>query len=487
MILLLLCGFDFKHMKKTITYSLGIVVCLLAFSCNNSQPNKDDLTTITVEYSPTNAKFPNPERGFYKHTRIDLTTGSGALTQSQFTSWRQNNITLSMRMFYLKKFKDKPLSQAALDEIEADFATTRKAGGKLIVRFAYSEAQTEADAPLAIIQQHLDQLKPVLERNADVIVTVQAGLIGAWGEWYYSSNGLNNTASRNQVLKKLLETVPANRTVQVRTPQYKQQYFQNSTPMSYTVAFNGSDISRVGFHNDCFLASDTDYGTYTNPDTDKAYLNKECLFVPIGGETCPPSGISPASSIKAQNDMRYLRWTYLNEDYYRGVNDLWIGQGGMDNIIREMGYRLQLLSGGYTNKTAPKGWFSAKITIKNTGYAPLFNPRLVELVLINKTTKEQFKVNVDVEPRFWQPLANNEFDVTAGLKNVPEGNYDLFLHLPDPEPTLYGNPAYSIRLANDNVWDAATGYNNLNAEIEIASSNNVETYSGGLFFEKAEN
>ena len=30
-------------------------------------------------------------------------------------------------------------------------------------------------------------------------------------------------------------------------------------------AHDGSHISRTGHHNDCFLASDTDYGTYTAP------------------------------------------------------------------------------------------------------------------------------------------------------------------------------------------------------------------------------
>lgn len=466
------------------------LLCLLAVNSNSCKKDEtvkevEVMESITITYQPTNEIFANPERGFYKYSLIELGSGRGALSQSQISGYRNTGISLVMRYFYLKDFKDKALSAEVLNEIDTDFETARRAGIKLIPRFSYSQSQNEPDAPLAIILQHLDQLKPVLTKNADVIATVQAGLIGSWGEWYYTTNNLNNAGARHEVIKKLLETVPASRTIQVRTPAYKQEYFKRNTPLSFEEAFSGSEISRVGHHNDCFLASPTDYGTYINPDQDKAYLHQEGLFVPIGGETCPPDGVEPATSTKAQNEMRYLRWTYLNEDYYRGVNDTWIVQGGMDNIKRELGYRFELTSGEYSNKVKPSGLFISRILIKNLGYAPLYNPRLVELILQNSQTGEKFMVQVDVEPRFWQPLQTNVIETEAGLPaNMPEGDYKLYLHLPDPEPTLYGKPAFSVRLANENVWEAPTGYNNLNVEINISSENNSKDYSGNIIFKK---
>jgi hypothetical protein len=438
-----------------------------------------------VVYQPTNEIFANPERGFYKYSLIEVGSGRGALSQSEISGYRSNGISLVMRYFYLKNFKDKALSTEALNERETDFETARRAGIKIIPRFSYSQAQNEPDAPLEIIKQHLDQLSPVLTKNADLIATVQAGFIGSWGEWYYTSNNLNNASARYEVIKKLLESVPKTRTIQLRTPAYKQEYFKRKTPLSFEEAFSGSEISRVGFHNDCFLASPTDYGTYINPDEDKAYLHQECLFVPIGGETCPPDGVEPATSTKAQNEMRYLRWSYLNEDYYKGVNDTWIVQGGMDNIKRELGYRFELTSGEYSNKIKPGGLFVSRILIKNLGYAPLYNPRLVELVLQNNQTGDKYKIQLDVEPRFWQPLQTNVIETEAGLPaNILEGDYKLYLHLPDPEPMLYGKPSFSVRLANDNVWEDPTGYNNLNVEINISSDNNSKDYSGDLIFQK---
>jgi hypothetical protein len=50
---------------------------------------------------------------------------------------------------------------------------------------------------------------------------------------------------------------------------------------------------------------------------------------------------------------------------------------------------------------------------------------------------------------------------------IVAGNYDLLLNLPDKYPALKTKPAFSIRLANDNVWEDNTGYNKLNYTITI--------------------
>lgn len=477
------------HNLKMKSYILSTALAFILFAgcitCSNKAVDEPKQSTAVLNYEPDETIFPNPERGFYKYSSCNLGTGTGFLNQSTLMSYRDHNISLIFRYFYLKNFKNAPLSTQALTDFDKDMATIRQSGMKCVLRFAYSEGETEPDAPLTIITQHLDQLKPYLEKNADVIAVLQAGFIGAWGEGYYSSNGLNSSGARYQVYTKILETLPARRMMQVRTPAYKKEFFQRSTQLKQEEAFTMQNIARVGFHNDCFLASPTDYGTYGNVEVDKAYLNKECLYVPIGGETCPPDGVSPADATKAQNDMRYLRWTYLNEDYYHGVNDTWIVQGGMNNIIRELGYRFQLSSGEYTDKAAQGDSFTARIILKNIGYAPLFNPRLVELVLKNTQSNEVFKVKLDVEARLWKPLVENAIEKEVGIPlDMPNGSYELYLNLADPEETLYANPAYSIRLANKDVWEATTGYNKLGIQIQVAPENKTTSYTGDLVFKK---
>lgn len=51
--------------------------------------------------------------------------------------------------------------------------------------------------------------------------------------------------------------------------------------------------------------------------------------------------------------------------------------------------------------------------------------------------------------------------------NLPAGEYDLLLHLPDATSGLQGRPEYAIRLANQNIWEASTSYNNLQTILKV--------------------
>ena len=50
---------------------------------------------------------------------------------------------------------------------------------------------------------------------------------------------------------------------------------------------------------------------------------------------------------------------------------------------------------------------------------------------------------------------------------MPKGKYELFLSLPDKYTSIAKRTEYAIRLANENVWEEATGYNKLNVTIDI--------------------
>jgi hypothetical protein len=43
--------------------------------------------------------------------------------------------------------------------------------------------------------------------------------------------------------------------------------------------------------------------------------------------------------------------------------------------------------------------------------------------------------------------------------NMAPGTYKLALWLPDASANLQSRSEYSVRLANNNVWDATKGYN----------------------------
>jgi len=53
---------------------------------------------------------------------------------------------------------------------------------------------------------------------------------------------------------------------------------------------------------------------------------------------------------------------------------------------------------------------------------------------------------------------------------TPAGTYAVYLNLPDPAGSIRNRPEYSIRLANKDVWEDATGYNSLLHKVTISTA-----------------
>lgn len=149
---------------------------------------------------------------------------------------------------------------------------------------------------------------------------------------------------------------------------------------------------RLGFHNDCFLADNTDQGTYLDAEFDYPYLgNGESDLDPLfpvvvpsadhlllwttqkrftqrWAERLAPLGLAlsaiptreeqpwPSSLVRTQlynslgcTDQRLsalgpsgFHWRYLHIGYNADVINKWKEQGCFDDITKQLGYRLLL-------------------------------------------------------------------------------------------------------------------------------------------------
>ncbi len=437
----------------------------------------------TVVYSPTTENFANPERGFYKYSDTH-SANYELLNQTSLINHRTNEkMTLIFRYFYLEDFKNSPISAAYLANMQTDFDRLRNAGMKAVIRFAYSEDNnvSQRDASKARILAQILQLKPLLILNADVIAAMQAGFIGTWGEWYFTSqpefggNGYNGTSTtqvnennRKEVLDAILSALPSNRMIQVRKPAFKRDLYNTTTALTSTTAYTGTALARIGHHNDCFLASADDYGTYDTP-SELPYLEQDSKFLPIGGETCGVN-IPRSSCASAVTEMARFHWSYLNSDYDLDVLANFESGNCMDEITNKLGYRFQLNSAVLPTNVSIGNQLPVTIKVSNKGFAAPFNERKVYLVLKNTSNNQIFKIQMTSDPRRWVGTA--EIVVSENLSlpaNIPAGNYAMYLSLPDNAPSLSTRPEYAIRLANSGVWDSATGYNNLNSTVTISA------------------
>jgi hypothetical protein len=439
--------------------------------------------STTVTYMATSVELANPERGLYHHAET-FASNHTPLDLATLQNYRQNeHITLVLRLFYLDSFVTSAISTDYLEAIQADFDTARQAGVKLVLRFAYNQNPTSPnpdDPSLSRMLGHLDQLEPIIRANAGVIAVMQAGFIGAWGEWYYTSDEFGappdppNYANRGALLTKILDTLPLTRTVQLRTPYYKQNIFDTGGgaggALPPTDAHSGSYLARVGHHNDCFLASDDDLGTFLDLTEDYAYLAAETLYLPMGGETCL---LNPPRSewATAVQELALFHWSYLSRDWHPDVLDSW-GANLTDTVRLELGYRFVLQQATYSAAAQAGGNLTMTLTLKNEGWAAPFNPRLVELILRRATNGDVYAFPLAAEPRFW--LAGSDthtiHQVVALPLNLPAGDYELLLNLPDPAASLYARPAYSIRFANSDLWEPTTGYNRLRHTVTVEPS-----------------
>ena len=419
----------------------------------------------TITYQEDSANFPNPERGYY------ITKVSADALQAA----RKEGMTLVRKYYILEPYCDTDvLPQSVLDGITKDAAILRQAGAKLIPRFAYNFGACKTP-PLERILKHIEQLTPDLRSNSDILAFIEAGLIGRWGEWHFFScketNSINNTKSRKAVLFKLLDAVP-DRMVAMRYNYHKRDIF-GEVPLGPDAAFNGSRQARTGNHNDCVGYDVGDRGTYQGAqpiEWQKAYLSQDNRYVPQGGESCGVSSYSECE--KAVEDLKRMHWDVLNSAFHKGVIKQWKSGGCFETIEKSLGYRLVMTSAQLQDAAKPGGSFTGTINLMNVGWGKIYNPRDCELVFRNTETKRKFVVKLTNDPREWcmtdSSLAVN---VSATIPaSTPEGQYAVYLNLPDPAGSIHNRPEYSIRLANKEVWEDSTGYNSLLHKVTVAPS-----------------
>lgn len=442
-----------------------------------------------VQYAETDAVLANPQRGWYRHTETHYRedgSGYAPLDADVLRGYRAEGTTQVLRVFYLEKFADQPrLDQAWLDLVQADLDTAREAGVSVITRFAYVQGGAwpylppYGDAPLDVVLAHLEQLSPLLHDNADVIPVLQQGFIGLWGEGYYTDHFAADPADpgvltdedwerRGQVLRALLDAVPEERSVQVRTMLMKQEIFDTPSgeagALTADEASTGSDLARTGHHNDCFLASPDDFGTFLSDplSLDQEYLAQETRYVPMGGETCavnPPRSEYPSASA----EMARYHFSYLNADYNRDVLGTW-GEEGLAEVTDRLGYRFVPLE-SRVRRTHEGGrpHQQLEVDVRNDGWAAPYNERPVRVVL--EGARGAFALGTGVDARTW--AAGSTSTVSVPLCGVPTGRYAVHLDLPSADAGTAGDPDFSVRLASEGTWDPATGWNDLHQQVVV--------------------
>ena len=451
-----------------------LVACTPKDPVGPNNPDEPD-PAGTIYFTETDSLFANPERGFYiqKYYESDSIADTVALSSVE-NARTGSQITLFLHSYYMADYIASDIPQEYLDRFDKNMNTLRAGGAKAILRFSYKHSQGVKakpwDATPEWAMRHMDQLAPYLQKHADVIYCVQAGFIGVWGEWFYTTSYPQDPSqdagytTRWPVAEHLMEVVPADRQICFRQPQFKIRYLRTHgmavTPLTAAEAYQPTIKARWAGHNDCFVSSSTDVGTYHN-DEERAFWAEDTKYTLMGGETCGECEYSNGEN--AVKEMEKYHWSYLCNSYHPDVLGSWIVDGHLDIIKRRLGYRFALDKAYLTQAPEAGKLFEAKLTLHNSGFAAPANKRDVELIFVSVTNPSEKYIypQTDADPRFWLPGQSHRVTLGCTLDTAMHGEYKLYLNMPDPYESLHNDPRYSIRLANQDMWEEATGYNYL--------------------------
>jgi hypothetical protein len=445
-------------------------------------------TNYTRDDDPPGDPLLNPERGFYCNTVPDAKQGHYHTLMPAYlyldeecdTELVWDSVTPENSSEVLKKFAKEKLDPA------------RAAGAKVVFRPRYDTEGPNKPSKCGLFhaktiqrqKDHIDAVAKMIASYKDVIAFIQAGYLGKWGEWNTEDEPettapfLFNDANRAEIIDHVLKTYKEHQIEQdvgLRRPVFAREVVLRAEA-------NGEPRPNVGIHNDCFMASNSDGGTYSDFENIDANFHdvqkaKDCARelaqdASFGGETCKPSGSErwrDCNQVLAESAEMHL--TYLNGDFFQGALDLWREKGCFETIRRRIGYRFEVKRVEYTQNVAPGGSFTVVIDIENSGWAKLHKPRTAEVVLRADGIPPERYTPSNSTTAEWAPApgtTTTRLELTDTAPITP-GTYSVRLAIPDPDARE--RIAYAVKLASKRngvrLFDANTGENDLGVTIEV--------------------
>lgn len=374
---------------------------------------------------------------------------------------------LAMLEINLQNYRDTPVSDVALDQLDSILAAWQSRGRQLILRFLYDwdgSALEKEPGDISLILRHMSQTAEIVNRHTDCVYILQGVFVGAWGEMHGS-----NYMGEDDLLTlagHLDAVTDPSVFLAVRTPEQWRVVTRSHTPLTASQAFDGSLPARLGLFNDGLLGSDTDLGTYGTLETldttqfygkltrqaELDFQNTLCSCLPNGGEVVidnPCNDFPAAASV-----LSYIHVSYLNRDYDEKVLNKWResfyrgsgpfdGMNGYDYIGRHLGYRYVLRSSTLRSPLPWKETALLSLLMENVAFASSYRRFEVTLTLRSAENGASYLLPVQTDTRFWKAGEETQLDIPLNIRIYEPGSYELFLKISDPVS------GFDIFLANE--------------------------------------
>ena len=454
-----------RGMKKSGGMVISVALILVSSQCMVGM--KSNLSDNSPGPGQNPRALINPERGWHIARVIPVDA-------DELTACKNNNVTIILLEANLGAFLKGPLNNSKLNEIDLAFNMARSTGLSVIFRAAYDYEGKPSPEPtdINIILAHIGQLKPLFDKHEDILLNVQAGFLGSWGEWHstYYGDGLwapPRLDPQKIIADALLDAVPESVTVAFRRPEFIRNIAGRNEPVTEAEAFGSSKIARMAFHNDALMSDRTDMGTYADAnfprETELAWINNQSLYTPMIAETNKVSlynNIDNAIGLLNRINILSLNRGYHPEVLTKWKNGKYKGINAFDYVGMMMGYRFIIDRADISETTLHGGSLCLDLRITNIGFGSLLKPKKFELAL--KKNDRIFRAGINDDARFWkkneQVNRKYYFSLPSDLEG---GDWEVYLGLSSTFDSLENNPAYSVCFANAEMWDDSLGLNKI--------------------------
>ena len=310
------------------------------------------------------------------------------------------------------------LTEDALNVLQATFDSIRAYDGFAIVRICYDpwyNGRSNVTPDHEWVLKHVKQLAPVLSKNTDVIVALEMGMHGAYGEMHSDTNITYDRIA--EATNLMLRNTPPELKILTRTGNYSAKvlgfddwgvdFHIDGEKFKEIAKAKGDTMYRVGMFNDGYLGTQYDYGTWGADcntsicrEEGVAWLEKYGINTPYGGEA-----LTTADKYEVINTPEFLSYegfrthtSYLNIQWNNNLIDSWKktlfnikdfdydferidSLTGFKYINDHLGYRFVLRESWVSDTVGSDGIFRAKLRIQNVGFGNLTRKMKTSLVV----------------------------------------------------------------------------------------------------------
>jgi hypothetical protein len=463
------------------------------------------LVKQSIDTTDAMATLENFDRGFYTPQVLHLKpSGSKPIEKpwakllhlraeiSEFSSnaWLSIDTTGGKRDTVRGVSQD--LTEDALNVLQQTFDNIRSFGGHVIVRICYDpwyNGRSNVTPEHKWVLRHVEQLAPVLSKNTDVIVALEMGMHGAYGEMHSDTNITYDRIA--EATNLMLRNTPPELKILTRTGNYSAKVlgFDNwgvdfhidGEKFAEIAKAKGDTMYRVGMFNDGYLGTQYDYGTWGADcatsicrEEGVAWLEKYGINTPYGGEA-----LTTAGGYQVINTPEFLAYegfrthtSYLNIQWNNNLIDSWKktpfkqkdfdydparvdSLSGFKYINDHLGYRFVLRESWLSDTVGADGDFNAKLRIQNVGFGNLTWKAPVRLAILEDLEGSDLDMcpmptyydlsDIDSRDIHSRTISiaggdtvmtfdgNNELEISVKIKGSDKTRYQVYLKIGEVE------------------------------------------------------